>query len=333
MDLGASPDMVAEDPAEAALTTLNATLQQMGQPYKLALVDPALLKELDKNAHYMTHEMFQNLVANIQRDGALASVPFCWYDGTTYHVLSGNHRVKAAVAAGVSRILILYDDRPLTRQERVAIQLSHNAINGKDDPALLKELWAEIDDLSLKYYAGLDDKQLEQLADAQLKGMREAVLDYKSVMFLFLPEEVEAMERAFQRALESTVCEEAVTARLSEFSRLVDALDKTKSSFAIKNHAVALSIVLDVFERNLTDLQPGWFQDGTAKHKGEVPLATVFGSDKAPARVAYLLQKSCAIMMRQGLIESANTGRVLEVLAERFLASSGPSDFGCTKEL
>jgi len=100
----------------------------------------------------------------------------------------------AAVAAGVARILILYDDRPLSRQERVAIQLSHNAINGRDDPALLKELWAEIDDLGLKYYAGLDDKQLEQLADAQFKSMREAVLDYKAVMFLFLPEEVEAPE-------------------------------------------------------------------------------------------------------------------------------------------
>jgi hypothetical protein len=311
--------MVAEDAAEAALATLNAALQHLGQPYKLALVDPASLKELDKNAHYMTHEMFQNLVANIQRDGALASVPFCWYDGTIFHVLSGNHRVKAAIAASVSRILILYDDRPLTRQERVAIQLSHNSINGKDDPALLKELWAEIDDLRLKYYAGLDDKQLEQLVEAQLESMREAVLDHKSVMFL--PEEVEALEDAFRPAVESTVCEEAVTARLSEFSRVVDALDKAKASYAIKNHAVALSIVLDVFERHLTDLQPGWCQDGTAKHKGEVPLATLFGTDKVSARAACLLREACAKMMRQGLLDSADASSTLEVLAERFLAA------------
>lgn len=323
MDPRTSPDLVAQDPAEAALTALNATLQQLGQPYKLALVGPASLKELDKNAHYMTHEMFKNLVENIKKDGALASVPFCWFDGEAYHVLSGNHRVKAAVAAGVPRILILYDDRPLTRQERVAIQLSHNSINGKDDPAILKELWAEIDDLSLKYYAGLDDKQLEQLADAQLQSMREAVLDYKSVMFLFLPEEVEALENAFRRAVESTVCEEAVAARLSEFSRLVDALDKAKASYAIKNHAVALSLVLDVFERHLTDLQPGWCNDGTAKHKGQVPLATVFGTDKVPARVGCLLKEACAKMMGQGLIESADAGRTLEVLAERFLTVEG----------
>jgi hypothetical protein len=313
--------VVAEDPAEAALSALSATLKEMGQPYKLALVDPSSLQELDKNAHYMTHEMFQNFVANIKQDGALASVPFCWHDGTTFHVLSGNHRVKAAVAAGVPRILILYDDRPLTRQERVAIQLSHNSINGKDDPAILKELWAEIDDLSLMYYAGLDDKQLEQLADDQLKSMREAILDYKTVMFLFLPEEVEALEKAFRRALESTVCEEAVTARLSEFSRLVDALDKSKASYSTKNHAVALSIALDVFERHLTELQPGWCnEDGTAKHNGQVPLATVFGTDRVAARVACLPRECCAKMREEGLAESTDAGRVLEVLAERYLA-------------
>jgi hypothetical protein len=313
--------MVEENAAEAALTALNATLQQIGQPYKLALVDPASLRELDKNAHYMTHEMFQNLVKNIERDGALASVPFCWFDGESYHVLSGNHRVKAAVAAGVARILILYDDRPLTRQERVAIQLSHNAINGKDDPALLKELWAEIDDLSLKYYAGLDDKQLEQLADAQLQSMREAVLDYKALMFLFLPEEVERLEAAFQRAIESSVCEEAILVPLADFSRLVDALDKTKASYATKNHAVALSLVLDVFERHLPDLQPGWYEDGQAKHKGQVPLATVFGTDKVPANVACLLRETCVKLKESGLVDTADAGSTLQVLAERFLAA------------
>src|SRR5262249_46467519 len=126
---------------------------------------------------------------------------------------------------------------------------------------------------------------------------------------------------AFQRAVESTVCEEAVTARLSEFSRLVDALDKTKASFAIKNHAVALAIVLDVFEQHVTDLQPGWFQDGQAKHKGQVPLATVFGSDKVPANVACLLKEACAKMTQQGLLDSADAASPLQVLVERFLSA------------
>ena len=35
-------------------------------------------------------------------------------------------------------------------------------IAGTDDAAILRDLWAEIEDVSLKYYAGLDDKTLEQ---------------------------------------------------------------------------------------------------------------------------------------------------------------------------
>jgi hypothetical protein len=35
----------------------------------------------------------------------------------------------------------------------------------------------------------------------------------------------------------------------------------------------------------LSDFQPGWYNpDGAAKHKGQVPLATVFGTDEVPAQ-------------------------------------------------
>lgn len=82
-----------------------------------------------------------------------------------------------------------------------------------------------------------------------------------------------------------------------------------------------MSIVLDVFERHLTDLQPGWFQDGAAKHKDQVPLATVFGSDKVAASVACLLQEACAKIKEAGLCDSVDAGGALQVLAERFLAA------------
>jgi hypothetical protein len=152
--------------------------------------------------------------------------------------------------------------------------------------------------------------------------MRKAVLDIKAVTFLFLTEELEALENAFQRAIESTVCEEAVTARLTEFSRLVDALDKSKASYGEKNHAVDLSIVLDVFEHHLTDLQSGWRnEDGTAKHKGQVPLATLSGTYRVPARFACLLRGCCAKMRDEGVVDAADAERTLDVLAEGYLVT------------
>jgi len=327
--------MVAEDTAASvtaerapavageALAQLNASLAALGQPFKLALVDPRSLKELDKNAHYMTHEVFKGLVQNLARDRALSSLPFCWFDGTIYHTLSGNHRVKAAIAAGLELILVLYDDRPLTRQERVAVQLSHNALVGKDDPTLLKELWDEIDDLALKHYAGLDDKALKQLADASLKSVSDAALSYKAVSFLFLPEEVEALDAAFQKAMAAVVCEDAYLLPLREFERLIDALDKTKSSWNTKNGATALFLILEVFERHLTDLAEGWLGRNPEaepetplskpKHHQRVPLAGVLGTDKVPAKLAVLLKRA---------VEHSGKGplEALEAMAHKYLA-------------
>jgi hypothetical protein len=98
------------------ITDLNAHLADM--PYKLDLVDPRVILLLDKNARYMTQEMFENLVNNIKSDGGLSSLPLCYQekDGRLL-VLSGNHRVQAAVHAGLEEILVLVIDKELTRQE------------------------------------------------------------------------------------------------------------------------------------------------------------------------------------------------------------------------
>jgi hypothetical protein len=84
------------------IKALNDELKAMGTPYTLDVADPKAIKLLNKNARYMSHEMFENLTANIKRDGGLASIPLCYRepDGGLL-VLSGNHRVQAAVNAGI----------------------------------------------------------------------------------------------------------------------------------------------------------------------------------------------------------------------------------------
>jgi hypothetical protein len=302
------------------LEAVNRALAATGQPFKLALIPLDQLRLLDKNARYMPHEMFQNLVANIKRDKGLSSVPFCWFDGSVYHVLSGNHRVKAAQAAGLTHVLVLFDDRLLGRQEFVARQLAHNAIAGKDDAAILRDLWAEIEDVSLKYYAGLDDKTLEQMADASLAALSEARLDYRLLSFLFLPEEVDRLQEAFRRARETIPAEDVVILRVAEFSRLIHALGKVQASFNVHNGATALLLILEIFERHYEELRAGyWREDGKPKHKGKVPLASVFGTDQVPAATAMLLGRVLDTMLAQGDIEKEDLGKALERMAHKYL--------------
>ncbi len=189
----------------AALDVLNAHLDGLGMgAFRLAVVEVAAIELAPKNARYMRNETFKNLVENIKRDGALASVPFCWKkpDGV-FRVLSGNHRVKAAAAAGITHTLVLYVEGDLERDRELAIQISHNAIAGQDDPVLLKELWEEIEDLSLKYYAGLDDKVLGELEAVSLASLQEVRLDFRTLSFLFLPEEVDRLNATFAAATEA----------------------------------------------------------------------------------------------------------------------------------
>jgi hypothetical protein len=175
------------------IEALNDYLQ--GGPYKLDLVNPRGIILLEKNARYMTQEMFQNLVSNVKRDGGLSSFPLCYRAPEGLIVLSGNHRVQAAVHAGIEEILILVIDKELTRQEQVAVQLSHNAIEGRDDPVILKELWNEIEEIDLKMYAGLDSEIIKELEKMEFASIVEARPDFKCVTLLFLPEETEEIKK------------------------------------------------------------------------------------------------------------------------------------------
>ena len=94
------------------------------------------LKLLAKNARYMAEPEFNRLVENLRRDGVLTSLPLV-YRG---EVLSGNHRVQAALKAGILTADVIEIETELSEEQQRAIQLSHNALTGKDDPNLLREI-------------------------------------------------------------------------------------------------------------------------------------------------------------------------------------------------
>jgi ParB-like nuclease domain len=296
---------------------LNAKL---GGHIKIAVVPIEELKFLDKNARFMKNEQFQNLVENIKKDGQLSQLPYCYkQEDGKYKVLSGNHRGKAAIAAGLQEIPVLYTDKELTKDEQIAIQLSHNSISGEDDPIILQELYNEIDDLNLKYYAGLDDKLLEQLDNVQVAGIGEAQLDYTSVSFLFLPEERDKMVEVISEAVEE-VNDETVLARFSEYDRVLLAQSKVQSSYDVHNGATSLMLILDIFERHQEVLQEGYLdKDDNLLHKKPVPIASVLGTDLVPAESMKTIKKAIDKMLSMGELEKHSKWEALEYWASNYL--------------
>lgn len=295
---------------------------QSDNQYKIATVDVKDLEFLEKNARYMTAEMFQNLVDNVKRDGGLSSMPLCWKHGDKYKILSGNHRCAAAIKAGFNEITVMYTDRDLSKQEQIAIQLSHNAIDGKDDMVILKELWGELEDLNLKYYAGLDDKTLEEMENVSMTALSDAKLDFRSVTFLFLPSEFEDLEKAVKQA--STYVTQGDTVylnRIEEFKRLLNAQSKIQAAYNVKSSVTAMMTILDVFSRHQDELIHGYVdENGNLKHKKKVPLSSVFGDDYVNSEEALFIKKALDRAIDKGEIKSKKKLSFIKFLVEKYLA-------------
>ena len=235
-----------------SLEAVNAKLAPTS--VRMAVVPIAQCDFLEKNARFMRAEQYRQLVENIRRDGCLTSVPFAIKQGDRYKILSGNHRVKAAQDADLTDIPVLYTDQELTHAQQVAIQLSHNAIAGQDDMAILRELYDEINDVALKEYSGLDDVVLGRMNPPNLDPLSESHLEYRVVSVCFLPEEVERAEKLFDKVMEQTTGDATWVNRRADYDRMLDALTIAKAQAGVKNTATAFGLLLDLAEKHLDEV-------------------------------------------------------------------------------
>lgn len=284
--------------------------------------NPRSLVQLKENARYMKHEEFQRLVQNIREDGCLTSYPLVYpeEDGSLI-ILSGNHRVAAAIEAGLNEIEWIQIEDKLPNAKKIAIQLSHNALVGHDDLDILKSLYEQIDDMDLKMYSGLDDKTLELMDKASPDSIGEASLETRIVSLIFLPSDLEKAKEEIDKAINFTASDERWLAYGKDFDAYMDSIEATQSAYGVKNTATAFSLIMDVFDRNITQLQEGYI-DGPSKDDSNkwVPLSTIIGNSKIPQGAAKVLVKAVEKMKNEGAIDSKNLWQALEYMAADYLA-------------
>ena len=233
----------------ANLTTLSAQLY--GEDFRLLAVAPGELKLLTKNARVLDKGTFQQLTSNVRQDGRLSSVPLCWRqpDGGL-EVLSGNHRVQAAVEAGVQHILVMVIECELSKAKRIAIQLSHNALAGHDDQTILSQLWAEIDDIEAKLYAGLSEEQTRKLDKIDLVGFTTPQVYTRTIALAFVDEELEHFHEVVEQ-LSGLAHDEVLLAPLAGFDRFYSALEGVKHKYDIRNSSLAMLKMCELCEAQL----------------------------------------------------------------------------------
>ena len=285
---------------QVILDELNARLDGR-QPYKLYMASSSELDFLEKNARYMTKEQFESLTRNIRTDGGLTSLPLCYrQENGRLLVLSGNHRLKAAIQAGIEDNLVLLIDKPLSKERQIAIQLSHNAIAGQDDEQILKELYLEIQDLEASIYTGFSTEMIEKLKSVDFTAIAEQSPLFKEVSLLFLPEEIERLTSICEGIIDGAKSKVVFVGRINEYEEVLNGIIAAKQGQSIINSTIAFfamaEVVREYLEGKLQNLQEA-IEEG-------VQDSVVFQIGATRKRIG----KKTAQLLRKAIKEKADAG-------------------------
>lgn len=211
------------------------------------------LKLLAANARFMPAVQFGRLVENIVKDGRLTSAPLIYKD----EVLSGNHRVMAAIKAGVTDAHCIEITSKLSKERRVAIQLAHNAIAGDDDPNTLESLYKSLG-IEARAYSGLSDDIFSKATDVDLESLALSAPPYFDMVIEFLPEQHAIFEPLLARIEKYAKAPRPPVlhvAHYDDFNKLFDALIRVKDHANVYNSAIALRVMAELAIERIEEVE------------------------------------------------------------------------------
>lgn len=175
-----------------------AVILDMGNNLVLCKGNPFELKEQKINARVMTPEAQSRLTENIKKDKRLEQLPFAvMRENGSHDLISGHHRKRSAVAAGLQEIFWLADTRSdMTASTVAAKQVAHNSLQGEDDPATLRDLWEIIDTIDDKLESFLSPDDFDSVTQLEPAEAVELGIDieWKTMILVFTPAILEKLE-------------------------------------------------------------------------------------------------------------------------------------------
>ncbi len=187
--------------AEAGSPMAQQTID-LGSGLELRYVRFSDLHEQDLNAQVMQPAEFERLVENIRTRGALESIPYAAQPpGQRYaEIVSGHHRVRAAIVAGISEGWVMVDTSPLTRSQITAKQIAHNQLVGRSDEAILRQLLERIDNVDDLLETGLQADMLPGPdIDHTALNTPHADFEWRTVTLTFLPHQMDSFTELVAR--------------------------------------------------------------------------------------------------------------------------------------
>jgi ParB-like chromosome segregation protein Spo0J len=293
-------------------------LLDLGQGLELWQVDVDELREQDKNAQQMDPAMFTRLEDTVGRDHRLEQLPFCALTEKGIEVVSGHHRTRAARAAGVRSIYVLVDTTGLTDDQIKAKQLAHNAISGRSDPQLVREIYESIQDTDARLEAFVDPKELDLDLESLSTGNVNVDFDHRTIVVSFLPSEKERFERALEKAREQLPSDmEAVYLADIELAELFLKLTaKTSEALDVRAMGTVLGVIADIVLEQLGDDE---LDEGKTER---VHLSQVVKQAYIPRSAASTIERALDRLESDGAITKKNRWQGLEYMAAEYLGGA-----------
>lgn len=226
--------------------------------WKYEKVDINLIDEADMNANEMTGEDFAQLCDNIGKSG-LSSVPSCYKkENGRFVMISGHHRLRACKKLHYKTIGILYClESELSKDEIIAIQLSHNSLHGHDNTSILKKLFEQIQSVDFKQFAHVN---IDEIAPVSTDGISVFALKENFVFTVILyPDSFENLDELLGDIREQASKSDAlILANEKENERLLLKLQtEIGKQYDIKSPSISFAKLLELASERLTEIKKG----------------------------------------------------------------------------
>lgn len=226
--------------------------------WKYDKVDISLIDEAEMNANEMAGEDFAALCDNIDKSG-LSSVPCCYKkDNGRYVMISGHHRLRACKKLHYSQIGILWcEEKELSKDEIIAIQLSHNSLHGQDNQSILKKLFDQIQSIDFKKFAHIN---IDEINPVSVEGISVYAMKENFVFAVVLyPNSFPNLDELYGDIREqSKKCDALILAAQEDNENMLLKLQKDiGKEFNIKSPSITFAKLLELANERLLEIRGG----------------------------------------------------------------------------
>jgi len=232
-------------------------------------------------------------------------------------IVSGHHRKRAALVAGLVEIPVIVDTLAMSPEEVRTKQIAHNELVGRSDAEILKGMIGEIESPDLLLATGVDDEQLPvpQTTSTDLLGAPAVNFEWRTISFVFLPHQLAEFEDLIETGLSGRqdLVGVAPLENFEDFARSVSKYQRIKSVHSI---GTIIGDLTAAAKRIIAD------EDGGDEEPEEwVPLRQVIGTARVPAEVAELIGQLIERLEKRGDVSENARWRALELACAELLAA------------